>query len=199
MPRTGLPQTLAAAALTATVVLSGCSATGADEPVRGADQQGYVGGGGALTRIDPDQRTEAPTLSGPELGKDGATVSTANYAGKVLVLNVWGSWCPPCRAEAKDLQAASEATKSDAQFIGLNVRDAAPAAPEAFLRAQGITYPSIFDPSGQTLLQLSGQVPPQAIPTTLVLDRQGRVAIRALGQVSEATLTEMVAQVAAGR
>jgi thiol-disulfide isomerase/thioredoxin len=112
---------------------------------------------------------------------------------------VWGSWCPPCRAEAKDLQAASEATKADAQFVGLNVRDFSPAAPEAFLRAQGITYPSIFDPSGQTLLQLSGQVPPQAIPTTLVLDRQGRVAIRALGPVSEATLTEMVAQVAAGR
>lgn len=199
MPRTRLSRTLAAAALAATVLLAGCSATGADEPVRGADQQGYVGGGGALTRIDPDQRTEVPTLTGPELGKDGATVSTASYAGKVLVLNVWGSWCPPCRAEAKDLQAASEATKADAQFIGLNVRDASPAAPEAFLRAQGITYPSIFDPSGQTLLQLSGQVPPQAIPTTLVLDRQGRVAIRALGQVSEATLTEMVAQVAAGR
>lgn len=190
---------LAGAALAAAVLLTGCSTTGADEPVRGADQQGYVGGGGALTRIDVDKRTVAPTLNGPMLGKDGATVSTADYAGKVLVLNVWGSWCPPCRAEAKDLQAASVATKADAQFIGLNVRDFSPAAPEAFLRAQGITYPSIFDPSGQSLLQLSGQVPPSAIPTTLVLDRQGRVAIRALGPVSEATLTEMVSQVAAGR
>ena len=103
------------------------------------------------------------------------------------------------RSGCPSTQAASVATKADAQFIGLNVRDFSPAAPEAFLRAQGITYPSIFDPSGQSLLQLSGQVPPSAIPTTLVLDRQGRVAIRALGPVSEATLTEMVSQVAAGR
>ncbi len=198
MPRTGLSRTLAAAALAATVLLAGCSTTGADEPVRGADQQGYVGSGGALTRIDPDQRTAAPTLTGPQLGSD-KTVSTADYAGKVLVLNVWGSWCPPCRAEAKDLQAASVATRADAQFVGINTRDFAPAAPEAFLRAQGITYPSIFDPSGKTLLQLGGQVPPSAIPSTLVLDRQGRVAIRALGPVSKTTLTEMVSQVAAGR
>jgi thiol-disulfide isomerase/thioredoxin len=187
-----------AALLAAAVLLAGCSTTGADEPVRGADQQGYVGSGGALTRIEPDQRTVAPTLSGPQLGTD-KTVSTADYAGKVLVLNVWGSWCAPCRAEAADLQAASEATRADAQFVGINTRDFAPAAPEAFLRAQGVTYPSIFDPSGQTLLKLGGQVPPSAIPSTLVLDRQGRVAIRVLGTVSKATLTDMVGEVAAGR
>ena len=188
-----------AAAAAVAVLLAGCSTTGADEGTRATGQQGYVGSDGALTTVAPDKRVVAPTLSGPELGATDKTLSTADYAGKVLVLNVWGSWCNPCRAEAADLQAASQETKADAQFIGLNTRDFAPAAPEAFVRAQGITYPSIFDPSGQTLLQLSGQVPPQAIPTTLVLDRQGRVAIRALGQVSEATLTEMVAQVAAGR
>lgn len=190
----------AAVALLAGAVLSGgCSTTGADEPVRGADQQGYVGSGGALTRVDPDQRTVAPTLMGPRLGQDGATLSTADYAGKVLVLNVWGSWCGPCREEADDLQAASEKTEADAQFIGINTRDFAPAAPEAFVRARGITYPSIFDPAGQTLLQLGGQVPPAAIPTTLVLDRQGRVAIRVLGTISEATLVDMIGEVAAGR
>jgi thiol-disulfide isomerase/thioredoxin len=112
---------------------------------------------------------------------------------------VWGSWCSPCRQEAAGLQAASVATRADAQFIGLNTRDASPAAPVAFLRTQGVTYPSIFDPSGQSLLQLAGQVPPSAIPSTLVLDRQGRVAIRVLGQVSQATLVDMVAEVAAGR
>ncbi|SEP59441.1 TlpA family protein disulfide reductase [Microlunatus flavus] len=181
------------------VLLAGCSATGADEPVRGADQQGYVGSDGALTRVAPDKRAAVPALSGPQLGKDGATVSTGDYAGKVLVINVWGSWCAPCRAEAADLQAASVETKADAQFVGINTRDAAPAAPEAFVRAQGITYPSIFDPSGQTLLRLGGQVPPSAIPSTLVLDRQGRVAIRVLGTISKATLVDMVAEVAAGR
>jgi thiol-disulfide isomerase/thioredoxin len=180
------------------LLLAGCSSTGGGGS-GGADQQGYVGSGGALTRIAPDQRSAGPTVSGIKLGDDKTTVSTADYPGKVLVLNVWGSWCSPCRQEAAGLQAASVATKADAQFIGLNTRDASPAAPEAFLRTQGVTYPSIFDPSGQSLLQLAGQVPPSAIPSTLVLDRQGRVAIRVLGQVSEATLVDMVGEVAAGR
>lgn len=188
----------AAALATCAVLLAGCSTTGADEPVRGADQQGYVGSDGALTRVAPDRRTPAPVVSGTELGS-AKTVSTADYPGKVLVLNVWGSWCAPCRAEAAGLQAASVATKADAQFIGINTRDYAPAAPEAFLRSNGITYPSIFDPSGQSLLELSGQVPPSAIPSTLVLDRQGRVAIRVLGPVSQRTLTDMIGEVAAGR
>jgi thiol-disulfide isomerase/thioredoxin len=182
----------------ATVLLAGCSTTGADEPTRGADQQGYVGSDGALTQIPPDQRIPGPTLSGPQLGSD-KTISTADYPGKVLVLNVWGSWCSPCRAEAADLQASSVATKADAQFLGLNTRDFSPAAPEAFVRTQGITYPSIFDPSGKSLLQLAGQVPPSAIPSTLVLDRQGRVAIRVLGPITKTTLNDMVSQVAAGR
>jgi len=181
------------------VLLAGCSATGASGSGGGADQQGYVGSGGALTRIDPDKRTPGPVVTGAQLGADGKTVSTADYPGKVLVLNVWGSWCPPCRQEAAGLQAASVATKADAQFVGINTRDFSPAAPEAFQRTSGVTYPSIFDPSGQSLLQLAGQVPPSAIPSTLVLDRQGRVAIRVLGQVSEATLTDMIGEVAAGR
>jgi len=196
VPRAGVR---IAAAAVAALLLAGCSATGADEPTRGADQQGYVGSGGALTRIPPDQREPAPTLSGKQLGADGKTVSTADYAGKVVVLNVWGSWCTPCRQEAEGLQAASVATKADAQFVGINTRDFSEAAPVAFLRTRGVTYPSIFDPSGQTLLQLAGQVPPAAIPSTLLLDRQGRVAIRVLGQVSENTLTDMVGEVAAGR
>jgi thiol-disulfide isomerase/thioredoxin len=186
------------AVLAAALLLAGCSTTGADEPTRGADQQGYVGAGGALTRLAPDQRVTAPTLTGTQLGTE-KTISTADFPGKVIVLNVWGSWCTPCRQEAAGLQAASVATKADAQFVGINTRDFSPAAPEAFLRTQGITYPSIFDPSGQSLLQLAGQVPPAAIPSTLVLDRQGRVAIRVLGTVSQNTLTDMVAEVAAGR
>ena len=188
-----------AAAASVLVLLAGCSTTGADEPVRGTGQQGYVGSDGALTRIAPDQRVPGPTLSGPELGSDATNVSTADYAGKVVVLNVWGSWCGPCRQEAPALQAASVATKADAQFVGINTRDFSPAAPEAFQRAQGITYPSIFDPSGQSLLRLGGQIPPAAIPSTLVLDRQGRVAIRVLGAITETTLTDMVGEVAAGR
>lgn len=197
-PRRRVTVSLGAAAAVA-VLLAGCSTTGADEPTRGADQQGYIGSSGALTRIDPQQRAPGPVVSGKRLGADDTTVSSTDYPGKVVVLNVWGSWCPPCRQEAAGLQAASEATKADAQFLGINTRDFSPAAPEAFLRTSGVTYPSIFDPSGQSLLQLNGQVPPSAIPSTLVLDRQGRVAIRVLGPISEATLTDMVDEVAAGR
>ena len=193
------PRAALVAAASALVLLAGCSATGADEPTRGSGQQGYVGSDGVLTRIAPDKRVAGPVLSGPELGRDAATVSTADYAGKVLVLNVWGSWCTPCRAEAEALQAASVATRADAQFVGINTRDWTPAQPEAFVRTQGITYPSIFDPSGQSLLRLAGQVPPSAIPSTLVLDRQGRIAIRVLGPVTQTTLTDMVTEVAAGR
>ena len=85
MPRAGVR---IATAAVAALLLAGCSATGADEPTRGADQQGYVGSGGALTRIPPDQREPAPTLSGKQLGADGKTVSTADYAGKVRLIAV---------------------------------------------------------------------------------------------------------------
>lgn len=191
-------------------VLTGCSTTGADEPTRGANQQGYVGVDGNLTQIAPDQRQAVPTVSGPALNASPTstspasstsptrTVSTADYRGKVVVLNVWGSWCGPCREEAPALQAASQATKGKAQFVGLNVKDASPAAPEAFLRAQGVTYPSIFDPSGKTLLQLAGQIPPSAIPSTIILDRQGRGAVRVLGPISQRTLVQMIDTVASG-
>ena len=198
----------AVAALALATVLAGCSASGADEPTRGANQQGYVGVDGNLTQIAPDQRRPVPTVSGPALspaasasGAAGSpkTVSTADYRGTVVVLNIWGSWCAPCREEAPALQAASDATRGKAQFIGLNVKDAGPAAPAAFLRAQGITYPSIFDPSGQTLLSLAGQIPPSAIPSTVIVDQQGRGAVRVLGAVSKASLVQMIDDVAAGR
>lgn len=188
-----------ATATAAALLLVGCSVTGADEPTRGADQQGYVGSAGALTRIEPDRRQPGPTLTGKQLGADGTTVSTADYAGKVVVVNVWASWCAPCRQEAEGLQAASVATQADAQFVGINTRDTSEAAPAAFVRTRDVTYPSIFDPSGQSLLQLAGQVPAAAIPATIVLDREGRVAVRVLGQVSENTLTDLVGEVAAGR
>ena len=192
------PRAALAAALALAATLTACSSTGADEPTRAGNQQGYVGVDRTLTRIPPDQRKPVPAISGPGLGSD-KTLSTADYAGKVLVLNVWGSWCSPCREEAPDLQAASEATRGKAQFVGINTRDFSPSAPEAFVRTQKITYPSIFDPSGQTLLQLAGQTPPSAVPSTLIVDAQGRLAVRVLSTVTTTTLVDMVNDVAAGR
>jgi len=138
-----------------------------------------------------------PVVSGRSL--EGTTVSTADYEGQVLVLNVWGSWCAPCRKEAPALQAASARTAEVAQFVGIATKDADPAPAQAFVRANGITYPSIYDPTGATLLTFAGTLPPSAIPSTLVVDREGRLAARVLGPISERTLVDLVDDVAAGK
>jgi thiol-disulfide isomerase/thioredoxin len=126
-------------------------------------------------------------------------VSSIAYPGKVVVLNVWGSWCGPCRKEAPDLQAASEQTKDTAQLLGINTKDRSEAAAEAFVRANKLTYPSIYDPDGKTLLAFAGDLPPSAIPSTMIIDTQGRLAVRVLGDLSRATLVAMISDVASGK
>ena len=196
-PVTSRPARRALAVGMVLACLAGCSATGADEPTRSAGQEGYVGVERNVTLVPPADRKPQPPVSGSTL--DGKTVSTADYAGSVVVVNVWGSWCAPCRSEAPALQGASEATRGKAQFLGITTRDNDPAQARAFVRAFGITYPSIYDPKGQALLGFAGTLPPSAIPSTLVLDAEGRVAARVLGEVSQLTLVTMVDDVAAGR
>jgi thiol-disulfide isomerase/thioredoxin len=195
---TGLTR-LTGAALAVLLVLgaAGCTTSGADEQTHSASQTGYVGTKQNLTRIAPADRRPVPTVAGTSL--DGHPLSTADYAGKVVVVNVWGSWCPPCREEGPALQAASEQTKGKAQFVGITTRDATPTQPQAFVRANDITYPSIFDPDGKTLLAFAGALPPSAIPSTLILDAKGRLAARVLGPITTITLVDMVDDVAAGR
>ncbi|CAA9306469.1 MAG: Thiol:disulfide oxidoreductase related to ResA [uncultured Friedmanniella sp.] len=187
----------AAAAGLALVLLAGCSAAGADEAASSTGQEGYVGVQGNLTQIPPAERTVLPTVSGTSL--DGRPLSTADYRGQVVVVNVWGSWCAPCRAEAPALQKASTATRGTAQFLGITTRDNDPAQARAFVRAFGIGYPSIYDPDGKALLTFAGTLPPSAIPSTMILDTKGRLAVRVLGEVSERTLIAMVDDVAAGK
>ena len=189
-----LSRRVGAAALAGVLLLAaGCSST--DRSTDG----GYVGTtASSVTLVPPDQRKAIPTVSGDRLGGQG-TLSTADYAGKVVVINVWGSWCPPCREEAPALEAASEKTAGTAAFVGITTKDSDPAPAEAFVRSFGITYPSIFDPTGNVLLSFAGTVPPSAIPSTLVLDQQGRIAVRVLGTVSTDTLVDMVHDVAAGK
>ena len=115
------------------------------------------------------------------------------------MLNVWGSWCIPCRAEANDLEAASQETAGTAQFLGLNTKDRSPAPALAFVRSFGVTYPQIFDSRGTVLVSLAGELPPNAIPTTLVIDKQNRIAARVAGTVSKITLVTLINDVAAGR
>jgi thiol-disulfide isomerase/thioredoxin len=186
-----------AAALAAMLILAACASTGADEQTRSAGQVGYPEVARNLTRVPPDQRKELPTVSGPALGSN-QTISTQDFRGKVVVINVWGSWCPPCRKEAPDLQAASVETKDIAQFVGITSKDYDPAPAEAFVRSFEITYPSIYDPTGKVLLAFAGELPPSAIPTTMIIDRQGRLAVRVLSEVSKITLVNMINDVADG-
>jgi thiol-disulfide isomerase/thioredoxin len=178
-------------------LVAGCSTTGADEPTRGAGQDGYPQSRSNLTRIAPDRRKLLPPISGQVLGA-GRTLSSADYPGKVVVINVWGSWCAPCRSEAPDLQAASQQTSDTAQFIGITSKDYDPAPAQAFARAFKITYPSIYDPSGKVLLNFADVLPPSAIPSTMIIDPKGRLAVRILGPISKITLVDMIADVAGG-
>ena len=186
-----------AAALVALLILASCARTGADEQSRSAGQVGYPDVPRNLTRVPPDQRKELPTVSGPVLGSN-QTISTQDYRGKVVVINVWGSWCPPCRKEAPDLQSASVETKDVAQFVGITSKDYDPAPAEAFVRSFDITYPSIYDPTGKVLLAFAGDLPPSAIPSTMIIDREGRLAVRVLSEVSKITLVDMINDVADG-
>lgn len=183
---------LLVAGFAATLLLAGCAAE--DAPA-GGDALGFQAGDGTVTIVQPDQREPAPVLTGDTL--DGGTVSTADFAGTVIVINVWGSWCAPCRAEAPELVEAAAQLGEAASFLGVNTRDLDVAPARAFERAFELSYPSIFDPDGRLLLDFA-QLPPKAIPSTLVIDAEGRVAARVLGEVDAATLVGIVGDVMDG-
>jgi thiol-disulfide isomerase/thioredoxin len=184
--------------LAAMLLLAACAGSGADDQTRRAGEVGYPIVARNLTRVPPDQRKELPAVSGQGLGSN-KPISTQDYRGKVVVINVWGSWCPPCRKEAPDLQAASVETKDVAQFVGITSKDYDPAPAEAFVRSFKITYPSIYDPTGKVLLAFAGELPPSAIPSTMIIDKNGRLAVRVLSEVSKITLVDMINDVADGR
>ena len=176
------PGLLAAFAI---LVLAGCGASSADQ-----SGTAFVAGDGSIVLLDPAQRQPAPDLTGSAL--DGGTWSLEDSRGEVVVLNVWASWCAPCRAEAPVLQSLWEEFEGQGvQFVGLDTRDAvAPAT--AFVERYGITYPNLIDTGGQLQLLFGDTLPPQAIPSTLLVDQEGRVAARVLGKVSEASLRALI-------
>ncbi len=178
------------AALAAGVLLvGGCSGDVGSETPSGSI--GFQVGDGSILILPSDERKAAPELAGPTL--DGDQLSTADFEGQVVVLNVWGSWCAPCRAEAPALVAAAE-EMPDVQFIGINTQDNDAAQARAFVRAFDIKYPNFYDREGALLLGF-GQLPPKAIPSTLVIDEEGRVAARMLGELTTRTLVGVVEDV----
>ncbi len=174
------------------MLLSGCAA-----PSPGGGQAGFPQTERNLTRIAPPERQMLPEIAGPALGSR-QTLTSRGYPGKVLVINVWGSWCAPCRSEAPELEAASKQTKDTAQFLGITSKDHDPAQAIAFARAFSITYPSIFDPAGKVLLNFAEVLPPSAIPSTMIIDSEGRLAARVLGPITKTTLVDMIDDVASG-
>jgi peroxiredoxin len=184
---------LRAAALAAlTVLAAGCAdRVGAGESVSGkVAEQGYVSGDGTTTILAESERLAAPDLTGATL--DGRQFSLADHRGEVVVLNVWASWCAPCRAEADDLQQVwADMKGKGVQFVGLNTRDSRAAA-EAFVDRFGLTYPSVVDTDGSRQLLFHETLPPAAIPSTIVIDRKGRVAGRAIGEVDRSRLLGMI-------
>ena len=167
--------------LLAVVLAAGCTGrTGTDNRATGP-QQNSIGGlrGGVFPAGD---REPAPALSGRTL--DGADLDLASLHGKVVVVNFWASWCAPCLAEARNLnQVYAETKASGVAFVGIDIKDDQSAA-KSFQRSKQVMYPSLFDQDGLLLLKFRGQAP-QSPPTTLILDRQGRVAARFLQGVTE--------------
>ncbi len=157
--------------------------------------KGYIVGNGVITRLATDQRVAPGPVKGTTL--EGESVSLDSFKGQVVVLNVWGSWCPPCRKEAPLLtEAARELAKEDVVFLGINTRDSSTDQGLAFQKKYDVPYPSIYDPSGQNLLSFRRTLNPNSIPSTLIIDAEGRVAASILGEIpSKATLTELVREV----
>jgi peroxiredoxin len=163
----------------------------------GADQIGYIEGDGAVTTIAPGEREPAPEFGGPLLGSD-EEFRLADALGDVVVLSVWGSWCPPCRKEAPDFQQVwTEVADSGVQFVGINTRDPSEVDAVAFVDEFGITYPSVVDTDGRRMLAFRDTLPPAAIPTTLIIDSDGRLAARVLGAIGASTLRGLIEDVLA--
>ncbi|MEU6545956.1 TlpA disulfide reductase family protein [Streptomyces sp. NPDC046859] len=181
-------------AAAAALALSACSSGGTSG---GGGDTHFVAGGNGVDTVKRGERAAAPTLSGATV--DGERLSTADFKGNVLVVNVWGSWCPPCRAEAKNFQTVYADLKDrGVQFVGINTRDTSTTPAKAFEKEFGVTYPSLYDPTGKQMLRFGkGTLNPQAIPSTLVIDRDGRIAARALMPLGEDTLRDMIKPVLA--
>jgi peroxiredoxin len=172
-------------------VLAGCSTAkvAADTGSRPANTNSVVG----LTTWKVGSRPELHELSGTTLS--GARLSLSALRGKVIVLNAWASWCFPCRSEVPALVAASRSSAArGVTFLGIDEQDSADAA-RAFVAAEHMPYPSLFDDDG-TVLGSLGLVPANAIPSTLVLDRTGRVAARVIGATTAAELSMLLDQLA---
>lgn len=187
-----------ALAMSLAVLVSGCS-TGDDAVAQGGTFEFVAPGGKTDIFYDPPASRGTPgKLSGPDLLDPQTSLSLSDFAGKVVVINVWGQWCGPCRAEIGELQRVYEETKDlGVQFLGIDVRDNNRDAAVDFVTDRNVTFPSIYDPSMRTMIAFGGKYPTTVIPSTLVLDRQHRVAAVFLRELLSTDLKPVVERLAA--
>jgi thiol-disulfide isomerase/thioredoxin len=183
-----------ALAVLVTFSLSACANDSLADQFRAGDNKNYIAGDGTVSEFAEASRGEPVVWSGPT--ESGGLLKSDQLSGVVVVMNFWYAGCAPCRAEAPDLVAVNNMfVGKNVQFVGVNVRDTAETA-RAFDRNFSITWPSIIDAqSGSAVLAFTGVVTPQAVPTTLVIDKQGRVAARVLGQIEKSTLKALIQRV----
>jgi thiol-disulfide isomerase/thioredoxin len=180
------------------VLLTGCS-TGDDAVAQGGTFEFVAPGGKTDILYDPPGSRGRPgAISGPELTDPSKTVSLNDFDGKVVVINVWGQWCGPCRSETRELQKVYDATKAKGvAFLGIDVRDNNRQSAVDFVVDRKVTYPSIYDPSMRTMIAFGGKYPTTVIPSTVVLDRQHRVAAVFLRELLAEDLQPIVERLAA--
>lgn len=183
------------AAFVVVALLSGCAA---NDPLanqyKAGDNKNYIAGDGSVTEFPAANRGKAVQWSGTS--ESGDVISSDALSGVVTVMNFWYAGCAPCRAEAPDLVALASEFK-DVQFVGVNVRDSAATA-IAFEKNFKITWPSVIDAnSGSVLLAFTGIVTPQAVPTTIVIGKDGKVTARVLGRIDKSILGTLIKTAAA--
>ncbi|WP_434315888.1 TlpA disulfide reductase family protein [Leifsonia sp. P73] len=191
---------LPAAAAATALLLSGCTSNDAlANQYRSGNGQNYIAGDGSVSEYAAANRGAPVAFSGKLA--DGTSVSSKDYAGKVLVVNFWYAGCPPCRVEAPDLESLSQKYAAQGvSFLGVNLYDSASTA-ASFEQDKGVTYPSVLDrDTGSVLLAFSKTVPPKATPTTIVIDKQGRVAARILGAIPDKSILDsLISDAMAGK
>lgn len=187
----------AAVLAAAAVVLAACG-TGSDAVTHGGTFEFVSPGGQTEIHYDPpSDRGTIGTLTGESLMDESKKLSLSDYQGQVVVLNIWGYWCAPCRSEVPALEQVYDATRDEGvQFLGIDVRDHNRTNPQDFFRRNDVTYPSIYDPPMRTLAAL-GDFPTSVVPSTVVLDRQHRVAAVFLKALTAEELQPVVEKVAA--
>jgi thiol-disulfide isomerase/thioredoxin len=171
----------------------GLGACSANDPLasqfKAGDNKNYIAGDGSVTEYPVANRGKSVTWSGPT--ETGGILSSTQLTGVPVVMNYWYAGCAPCRAEAPELLELSKQFPK-VQFVGVNVRDSAATA-AAFNRNFKLTWSSIIDSqTGSVALAFTGIVTPAAVPTTLVIDKKGRVSARVLGRIDKSILATLI-------